>query len=64
VIGVATEERELVVYDGDGVSGAGPSQAARAPSGGSEPHEVGSVGAPVHMPMNVLLASRPRCTAM
>jgi len=60
VIGVATEERDLVVYEGDGVSGAGPSQAARAPSGGSEPHAVGSVGAPVNMPMNVLLGKPPK----
>ena len=60
VIGVATEERDLVVYEGDGVSGAGPSQAARAPSGDSEPHAVGSVGAPVHMPMNVLLGKPPK----
>ncbi len=59
VVGVATEERELVVVD-NGVSGAGPSQAARAPSGGSEPHEVGSVGAPVHMPMSVLLGKPPK----
>ncbi len=68
VIGVATEERELVVYD-NGVSGAGPSQAARAPLGGSEPlaklasadsGAVGSVGAPVHMPMNVLLGKPPK----
>jgi phosphoribosylformylglycinamidine synthase len=44
VVGVATEERELLLVD-DGVSGAGPSQAAKAPSGGSEPHAVGSVGA-------------------
>ena len=45
VIGVATEERELVVYEDDGVSGAGPSQAA---------------GAPVNMPMNVLLGKPPK----
>ena len=60
VVGVATEERDLVVYDDDGVSGAGPSQAARAPSGGSAVHEVTSVGAPVHMPMNVLLGKPPK----
>ena len=60
VIGVATEERELVVYEGDGVSGAGPSQAARDPLGGSAVHEVTSVGAPVHMPMNVLLGKPPK----
>ena len=33
---------------------------AAAPSGGSEPHVVGSVGAPVHMPMNVLLGKPPK----
>jgi phosphoribosylformylglycinamidine synthase len=60
VIGVATEERELVVYDGNAVRRAGPPQASTAPVGGSEPHEVGSVGAPVHMPMNVLLGKPPK----
>jgi phosphoribosylformylglycinamidine synthase len=60
VVGVATEERQLVLTDEDGVSGAGPSQAARAPSGGSEPHAVGSVGAAVNMPMNVLLGKPPK----
>ncbi len=64
VIGVATEERELIVTD-DGLRGAdarraGPPQASAAPSGGSEPHAVGSVGAPVHMPMNVLLGKPPK----
>jgi phosphoribosylformylglycinamidine synthase len=60
VVGVATEERQLVLAEGDGLSAAGPSQGARAPSGGSEPHEVGSVGAPVNMPMNVLLGKPPK----
>ncbi len=85
VVGVATEERQLVLTDEDGVSGAGPSQAARhddarrvrlfgpsdpaqagseprasAPSGGSEPHAVGSVGTAVNMPMNVLLGKPPK----
>jgi phosphoribosylformylglycinamidine synthase len=60
VVGVATEEPDLLVYEGDGVSGAGPSQAARDPSGGSESHEVESVGAPVDMPMNVLLGKPPK----
>ncbi len=60
VIGVATEERELVVYDSDAVRRAGPPQASTAPVGGSEPHEVGSVGVPVHMPMNVLLGKPPK----
>ena len=74
VIGVATEERELVVYDGAcGQFPAGPPQGELAPSvskaqcepsaRGSEPHAVGSVGAPVHpvnMPMNVLLGKPPK----
>jgi phosphoribosylformylglycinamidine synthase len=61
VIGVATEERDLVVYDDESpVRRAGPPQASTAPSGGSEPHAVGSVGAPVHMPMNVLLGKPPK----
>ena len=68
VIGVATEERDLVVYD-NGVRSvgakfpAGPPQGELAPPGGSEPHAVGSVGAPVHpvnMPMNVLLGKPPK----
>jgi phosphoribosylformylglycinamidine synthase len=50
VIGVATEERDLVVMDGG----------AAAPPGGSEAHEVTSVGAPVNMPMNVLLGKPPK----
>lgn len=60
VVGVATEQRQLVLTDEDDVSGAGPSQAARAPSGGSEPHAVGSVGAAVDMPMDVLLGKPPK----
>jgi phosphoribosylformylglycinamidine synthase len=68
VIGVATEERDLVLIDGgaDSPSKPGPrnrlSRAAGAatPSGGSEPHEVGSVGVPVNMPMNVLLGKPPK----
>ncbi|MDH4449567.1 MAG: phosphoribosylformylglycinamidine synthase [Rhodoferax sp.] len=63
VIGVATEERQLQLVDEGAVRSAGPSQASTAPSGGSEPHAVGSVGAPVHpvdMPMNVLLGKPPK----
>ncbi|MDP2033572.1 MAG: phosphoribosylformylglycinamidine synthase [Polaromonas sp.] len=61
VIGVATEERDLVLSDGEAPARrAGPPQASAAPSGGSEPHEVGSVGAPVNMPMNVLLGKPPK----
>ena len=69
VIGVATEARELVVTDEahtDVPHQPGPQDrlsriaGAVAPSGGSEPHEVGSVGAPVHMPMSVLLGKPPK----
>ncbi len=56
VVGVATEERQLVVMDSGPHDSAGSSQpgprnrlsraaGAAAPSGGSEPHAVGSVGA-------------------
>ncbi|WP_416548580.1 phosphoribosylformylglycinamidine synthase [Limnohabitans sp. DCL3] len=63
VIGVATEERQLVLEDKGQeppVRSAGPSQASTAPSGGSEPHEVGSVGVAVNMPMDVLLGKPPK----
>ncbi len=63
VVGVATEERQLVVADAGAESPVrrdGPPQASTAPSGGSEPHAVGSVGAPVNMPMNVLLGKPPK----
>jgi phosphoribosylformylglycinamidine synthase len=48
VVGVATEERQLVLADGDQESPArraGPPQASAAPSGGSAVHAVTSVGA-------------------
>ncbi len=60
VVGVATEERHLTVANEDAVRSAGPSQASAAPSGDSEPHAVGSVGAAVHMPMDVLLGKPPK----
>ena len=61
VIGVATEERDLVVYDGENSEfPAGPLQGELVPPGGSGSHAVGSVGAPVHMPMNVLLGKPPK----
>ncbi len=60
VVGVATEERQLFVGNEDAVRCAGPSQASTAPSGGSEAHAVGSVGAAVNMPMNVLLGKPPK----
>ena len=63
VVGVATEERHLSLVDEGDVRRAGPPQASTAPSGGSEPHEVGSVGAPVRpvdMPMDVLLGKPPK----
>ena len=69
VIGVATEERELIVTD-EASAGlphqSGPrdrlsrTAGAATPPGGSEPHEGGSVGVPVHMPMNVLLGKPPK----
>ncbi|MFZ4479146.1 MAG: phosphoribosylformylglycinamidine synthase [Rhodoferax sp.] len=55
VVGVATEERDLVVTDdhaGVGVPGFA--------SGGSAGHAVTGVGAPVHMPMDVLLGKPPK----
>ncbi|GAA6141076.1 phosphoribosylformylglycinamidine synthase [Hydrogenophaga sp. 5NK40-0174] len=60
VVGVATEERHLTVANEEAVRSAGPSQASTAPSGGSEPHAVGSVGAAVNMPMDVLLGKPPK----
>ncbi len=68
VIGVATEERDLLVTDGkeSSLDQPGPrnrlsrAAGAAAPSGGSEVHEVTSVGAPVNMPMEVLLGKPPK----
>ena len=69
VVGVATEERDLIVTDDASADLAyqqGPRNrlsragGAAAPSGGSAPHAVGSVGVPVHMPMNVLLGKPPK----
>ncbi len=68
VIGVATEERDLIVTDTSASLANEPwprnrlsrAAGAAAPSGGSEPHEVGSVGVPVNMPMNVLLGKPPK----
>jgi phosphoribosylformylglycinamidine synthase len=60
VVGVATEERHLFVGNEDAVRRAGPLQASTAPSGGSEPDEVGSVGVAVNMPMDVLLGKPPK----
>ena len=65
VVGVATEERDLLLVDGEATGvGAqfsdGPPLGKFAPSGGSAVHEVTSVGAPVHMPMNVLLGKPPK----
>jgi phosphoribosylformylglycinamidine synthase len=60
VVGVATEERQLIVANEDAVRSAGPSQASTAPSGGSDGHAVPSVGAAVNMPMNVLLGKPPK----
>ncbi len=65
VVGHATAERELIVIDGASPTeaparSAGPPQASAAPSGGSEPRAAGSVGAPVYMPMDVLLGKPPK----
>jgi phosphoribosylformylglycinamidine synthase len=61
VIGVATEEKDLVLFDNGGAARrAGPPQASAAPSGGSEVRAATSVGAPVNMPMNVLLGKPPK----
>jgi phosphoribosylformylglycinamidine synthase len=60
VVGVATEERQLVLADEGAARRAGGALASEAPSGGSEVHEVTSVGAPVNMPMNVLLGKPPK----
>lgn len=60
VVGVATEERQLFLGEEDAVRRAGPPQASTAPSGGGEPREAGSVGAPVNMPMDVLLGKPPK----
>jgi phosphoribosylformylglycinamidine synthase len=63
VVGVATEEKDLVLFDGDQTDAArraGPLQASAAPSGGSAVSEATSVGAPVDMPMNVLLGKPPK----
>ncbi len=65
VVGVATEERQLMLSDGESVGGeaqfpVGPPQGELAPMGGSEPRAAGSVGAPVNMPMNVLLGKPPK----
>ncbi|WHZ11710.1 MAG: phosphoribosylformylglycinamidine synthase [Burkholderiaceae bacterium] len=61
VVGVATVERDLVVSENEAAARrAGPPQASAAPSGGSEDTSVPSVGAPVHMPLEVLLGKPPR----
>jgi phosphoribosylformylglycinamidine synthase len=63
VVGVATEERHLTLFDEGKARRAGPPQASDAPSGGREPHKAGSVGAavqPVDMPMDVLLGKPPK----
>jgi phosphoribosylformylglycinamidine synthase len=62
VVGVATEERDLVVTDRSVGAGfaAGPPQGETAPSGGSDDTTVRSVGACVQMPMEVLLGKPPK----
>jgi len=56
VVGVATEERHLTVANEDATL----AHHFSAPTGGSEPHAVGSMGAAVNMPMNVLLGKPPK----
>ncbi len=60
VVGVTTQERDLVVADQAAARRAGPPQASAAPSGGSEDTPVPNMGATVHMPMNVLLGKTPK----
>ena len=66
VIGVATEERQLVVTDSSVVNRAGQLEASEAhkqDERGSETpqaHKATSVGEPVNMPMEVLLGNPPR----
>ena len=61
VVGVTTDERDLIVTDQPGPRNRlSRAAGAAAPSGGSEPHAVGSVGAPVSMPMDVLLGKPPK----
>lgn len=63
VVGVATEQRQLVLADEGAARRAGPSQASAAPPGGSSDTSVPSVGGtrhPVDMPMEVLLGKAPR----
>ena len=63
VVGVATEERQLLLVDegaADAARRAGPPQASAAPSGGREDTSVPNVGVCVNMPMNVLLGKPPK----
>jgi phosphoribosylformylglycinamidine synthase len=60
VIGVTTDERQLVLNDEAAAHSAGQPQASVAPSGGSEDTQVPNVGACVNMPMNVLLGKPPK----
>ena len=61
VVGVATEERQLVVSNGDdAVRRAGSPQANSASPRSSEVHAVAGGEAPVDMPMNVLLGKPPK----
>ena len=60
VIGVTTDERQLVLTDEAAARRVGPPQASAAPAGGSEDTQVPNVGACVNMPMNVLLGKPPK----
>ncbi len=59
VIGVATEERQLVLTDGS-LDTTVSSESTPSALRGSEPHEVASEAAAVHMPMDVLLGKPPK----
>jgi phosphoribosylformylglycinamidine synthase len=60
VIGVTTDERQLVLNDEAAARSAGQPQASAAPTGGSEDTQAPNVGACVNMPMNVLLGKPPK----
>jgi phosphoribosylformylglycinamidine synthase len=63
VVGVATEERQLLVADAQVAPtepAPGRPKLANAPSGGSADAPAANVGAPVNMPMNVLLGKPPK----
>ncbi|MEN9669880.1 MAG: hypothetical protein RL018_157, partial [Pseudomonadota bacterium] len=62
VVGVTTDEKQLILQDELTARRAEPPLASAAPLGGSAAHEVANVGAAVNMPMNVLLGKLPKMT--